>query len=147
MIYTELTKKAMQIAYEAHQGQYDKGDVPYIFHPYHVAEQMTDETTTCTALLHDVIEDTEITLEHLEKEFPQEITEALKLLTRDGSMTYSEYIERLKHNPVARAVKLADLKHNSDMSRLDGNAVSEEKIESLKNRYLQAEQILTEYQG
>ena len=147
MIYTELTKKAMQIAYEAHQGQYDKGDVPYIFHPYHVAEQMTDETTTCTALLHDVIEDTEITLEQLEKEFPQKITEALKLLTRDGSMTYSEYIERLKHNPVARAVKLADLKHNSDMSRLDGNAVSEEKIESLKNRYLQAEQILTEYQG
>ncbi|MDE6092769.1 MAG: HD domain-containing protein, partial [Ruminococcus sp.] len=81
MIYTKLTNKAMRIAYEAHNGQYDVNGVPYIFHPYHVAEQMNDEITVCTALLHDVAEDTDITIEQLEKEFPKEVTEALKLLT------------------------------------------------------------------
>ena len=58
MIYTPLTRKAMRIAYEAHHGQFDETGVPYVFHPFHVAEQMTDEITTCMALLHDVVEDT-----------------------------------------------------------------------------------------
>ena len=60
MIYTALTKKAMKVAYEAHHGQTDRSGTPYIFHPFHVAEQMDDELSVCTALLHDVIEDTEI---------------------------------------------------------------------------------------
>ena len=62
MVYTPLTIKAMKLAYAAHHGQTDKSGVPYIFHPYHVAEQMTDEFTTCVALLHDVVEDTGLTL-------------------------------------------------------------------------------------
>ena len=61
MIYTALTKKAMKVAYEAHHGQTDRSGTPYIFHPFHVAEQMDDELSVCTALLHDVVEDTEIT--------------------------------------------------------------------------------------
>ena len=65
MIYTKLTVKAMQIAYKAHHGQYDVNGVPYIFHPYHIAEQMTDEITVCTALLHDVVEDTDMTFEEV----------------------------------------------------------------------------------
>ncbi|MDE5833913.1 MAG: HD domain-containing protein, partial [Ruminococcus sp.] len=83
MIYTEMTNKAMRIAYEAHHGQYDVNGVPYIFHPYHIAEQMTDEITTCVALLHDVIEDTEVTFEQLEQEFPEEVITALRLLTHN----------------------------------------------------------------
>ena len=58
MIYTPLTQAAMNMAYRAHHGQSDKAGVPYIFHPIHLAEQMTDEATTCAALLHDVLEDT-----------------------------------------------------------------------------------------
>ncbi len=145
MIYTELTNKAMQTAYKAHHGQYDINGVPYIFHPYHVAEQMTDEITVCTALLHDVAEDTDITIEQLEKDFPAEVTEALKLLTHDKNTDYFVYIDRIRANPVARAVKLADIAHNSDISRItDRNAVSGEKLEYWKYKYSTAKKILEE---
>ncbi|MDE6665886.1 MAG: HD domain-containing protein [Ruminococcus sp.] len=143
MIYTKLTNKAMRIAYEAHHGQYDVNGVPYIFHPYHVAEQMNDEITVCTALLHDVAEDTNITIEQLEKEFPEEVTEALKLLTHDKNTDYFDYIEKIRSNPVAKAVKLADLAHNSDISRItDKNVVSEKKLEYWNYKYSAAKRIL-----
>ncbi len=143
MIYTKLTNKAMRIAYEAHNGQYDVNGVPYIFHPYHVAEQMNDEITVCTALLHDVAEDTNITIEQLEKEFPEEVTEALKLLTHDKNTDYFDYIEKIRSNPVAKAVKLADLAHNSDISRItDKNVVSEKKLEYWNYKYSAAKRIL-----
>ncbi len=146
MIYTELTNKAMRIAYEAHNGQYDINGVPYIFHPYHVAEQMTDEITTCVALLHDVVEDTDITFEQLEQEFPEEVTNALRLLTHDDKTDYYEYIEKIGVNSVARAVKLADIEHNSDTSRItDKNAVSAEKLMHWKRKYSTAKHILEKY--
>ncbi len=120
MIYTPLTKKALSICFEAHKEQRDKSGAPYIFHPFHLAEQMTDEYTTCVALMHDAVEDTDITLEQLAAEgFPSEVVEALGLMTHDDGTPYMEYVARLKDNPIARAVKLADLAHNSDMSRLD----------------------------
>ena len=65
MIYTDLTRKAITVAYNAHQGQLDRAGLPYILHPLHVAEQMKDEDTCVVALLHDVIEDTDLTLENL----------------------------------------------------------------------------------
>ena len=65
MIYTELTKKAMQVAFDAHKNQVDKSGLPYIYHPYHLAEQMTDEVSICVALLHDVVEDTSMTFDDL----------------------------------------------------------------------------------
>lgn len=65
MIYTEMTKKAMRIAFDAHKEQVDKTGLPYIFHPFHLAEQMTDEISVCAALLHDVVEDTELSFEAL----------------------------------------------------------------------------------
>ena len=68
MIYNELTQKAMRISFDAHKDQTDKNGMPYIFHPIHLAEQMTDEKTICVALLHDVVEDTDVTFEQLEKE-------------------------------------------------------------------------------
>ena len=68
MVYTELTNKAMKIAYDAHHGQFDKGGIPYIYHPIHLAEQMDDEVECVCALLHDVVEDTDITFEDLEKD-------------------------------------------------------------------------------
>ena len=122
MIYTELTNEAMKIAYRAHHGQVDKGGIPYIFHPYHLAEQMTDEYTTCVALLHDVVEDTNITLDELAKTFPREVIDALALLTHADGVDYYEYVARIKDNPIARTVKLADLTHNSDETRMAGLA-------------------------
>ena len=118
MIYTALTNRAMQIAYQAHHGQVDKSGLPYIFHPYHLAEQMADEYTTCIALLHDVMEDTDVTRAELAAEFPREIMEALDLLTHEKGVPYFEYVERIKTNPLARIVKLADLTHNTDKTRL-----------------------------
>jgi len=120
MIYTPLTKKAMRIAFEAHKNQTDKNGMPYIYHPIHLAEQMSDEATTCVALLHDVIEDTDMTFEQLQREgFTAEIITALKLMTHDESVPYLEYVGEIKKNSVAATVKMADLKHNSDLTRLD----------------------------
>ena len=145
MIYTPLTIKAMQIAYKAHFEQLDVSGVPYIFHPYHVAEQMNDELTVCAALLHDVIEDTDITLEELEKNFPAEIIDVLKLLTHKKGEDYFEYIKRIKKNPAAKAVKLADIAHNCDFSRVNANnSVSQDKLEHWRNKYLAALKILEE---
>ena len=119
MIYTDKTKKAMILCYEAHKGQVDKTGVPYVFHPFHVAEQMTDEVTTLVALLHDVVEDTDYTLEDLAAEgFGKDILEAVSLMTHEDDVPYLDYVAKLKDNPIARAVKLADLAHNSDLSRI-----------------------------
>lgn len=120
MIYTPLTRKAMSIAYTAHHGQLDKAGVPYIFHPYHLAEQMDDEYSVCAALLHDTAEDTAVTLGQLAEEFPPEVVNAVRLLTHPDGEDYMDYIRRIRNDPVARKVKLADLRHNSDISRLPG---------------------------
>ena len=118
MIYTDMTKKAMKLAYRAHEGQTDREGLPYIFHPYHVAEQMTDEKTVTVALLHDVLEDTLYTLDDLKDEgFGDEVCEAVNLVTRVECESYMDYIARLCKNDLARAVKKADLIHNSDLSR------------------------------
>ena len=118
MIYTKLTIEAMKIAYAAHHGQVDKGGIPYVLHPVHLAEQMQDEYSTCVALLHDVVEDTDITLEELKEIFPQPVIDAVALMTHAEGEPYLEYVERLKGNPIAKAVKLADIAHNSDQTRI-----------------------------
>lgn len=142
MIYTKLTKTAMRIAFEAHKEQTDKCGVPYVFHPIHLAEQMTDEVTTCAALLHDVVEDTDITFEDLAAAgFPAEVIDALRLLTHDPAVPYMDYVREIKKNPVATAVKLADLRHNSDLTRLD---VVDEKAITRTEKYAEAMRILEE---
>ena len=137
-----MTKKALEICYESHKEQKDKSGLPYVFHPFHVAEQMKDENTTIVALLHDVIEDTECTLEELRKEgFDECVLSAIELLTHDPQVPYMEYIAAIKANPIARAVKLADLRHNSDRRRLD---VVTHRDEERLNKYLEALSILEE---
>ena len=120
MIYTEHTNKALRLAYEAHKGQYDKSGVPYVFHPLHLAEQMDDEESIVAALLHDVVEDTAYSLADLQAMgFPEKALEAVALLTHDPAEPYLSYVARVKENPIARRVKLADLRHNSDLSRIE----------------------------
>ena len=134
MIYTQNTKKAINIAYNAHMGQIDKFGIPYIFHPMHLAEQMDTEEECIVAILHDVVEDTEITFNQLEEDFSGRVIEALKLLTHDKSVPYDDYIKNLKDNPIAKKVKLADLKHNSDSSRLEHITTKDiNRLEKYKN--------------
>lgn len=145
MIYTSFTNKALKLAYDAHHGQTDKSGMPYIFHPFHLAEQMPDEITTCVALLHDVVEDTDVTLKELEHEFPGEVIEALRLLTHDDETDYFEYVKAIGSNPVAKLVKLADIDHNSDETRLVGCAdITDEKLAYWREKYARAKNILEE---
>ena len=141
MIYTDLTKKAVKLMFEAHKEQTDKSGLPYVFHPFHLAEQMQDEATTVTALLHDVVEDTDYTIENLETMgFGKDVCDALRLLTHDKNVPYMDYVRRIKENPIAVAVKIADLRHNSDLSRLDN--VTDADRERVK-KYREAIRILT----
>ena len=128
MIYTELTNKALRIAYDAHAGQLDKCGTPYIAHPLHVAEQMDDETSTCVALLHDVVEDSDVTLDDLAREFPPEVVEGVRLMTHDPEVDYLDYVRAIRGNPLAMKVKLADLAHNSDETRFAGYAAAREVL-------------------
>ena len=133
-------KKAYDIACKAHKEQVDKAGVEYIQHPLTVASLVgSDEKCIITALLHDVAEDTTITLEELGQLFGNEIKEALTLLTHKKDVSYFEYIKKIKTNPIARQVKIADLKHNSDLNRILN--VRKEDIERVE-KYKKAQQIL-----
>ena len=143
MIYTELVNKAIDIAYAAHHGQKDKAGRPYFVHVMHVAEQMDDEYSTCAALLHDTLEDTELDSRVLEREFPSGVVEAVKLLTHKGDTDYLDYVREVKKNTIARKVKAADLEHNLDEARFAGCS---EKLKVAAGRrrekYLDALEIL-----
>ena len=144
MIYTPMTKKALRICFDAHREQTDKSGLPYVFHPFHLAEQMTDEISTVCALLHDVVEDTDMTLEGLAAlGFPAEVTEVLSLLTHNPEEPYFDYVRRIAGNPVARQVKLADLAHNSDLTRLEPEEIDEWALKR-NEKYQTAIRMLTE---
>lgn len=139
-----MTITAMQVAYTKHAGQVDKAGVPYIFHPYHLAEQLQDEIACTVALLHDVVEDTDTTFEELSEKFPDEVIEALRFLTRTKDTPYLEYVKNIRKNKIATAVKLKDLEHNMDKARMSLTHISDEKLKRLYDRYTKAVQILTE---
>ena len=120
MLYTPLTRKAMKYCFEAHEGQLDKSGIPYVNHPLHVAEQMETEDETVVALLHDVMEDCGKTSDDLRALGVSETAiEALELLTHREGVPYLDYVRALAGSSLARTVKLADLAHNSDLTRLD----------------------------
>lgn len=142
MIYTPLTKKALRISFDAHKNQVDKSGMPYVYHPFHLAEQMEDEYSVCVALLHDVVEDTDYTLTDLiEAGFPAPVTDAIALMTHDDAVPYMDYVKKLRNDPIARAVKLADLRHNSDLSRLD---VIDDRALERAEKYKKAIRLLEE---
>lgn len=120
MLYSTMTKKALKLCFDAHKNQVDKSGLPYVFHPFHLAEQMTDENCVIVALLHDVMEDTDYTVDDLRTMgFCEEVLGALLLMTHKDDTPYLDYVKKLKDNPIAKTVKLADLRHNSDLSRLE----------------------------
>ena len=140
MLYTEKIKKALEIAFDAHKDQVDKAGLPYIYHPFYLATQMETEDSIIVALVHDVVEDSHYTVEDLENHgFSTTIIAALRLLTHEDSEDYITYIHRVKENELARIVKLADLKHNSDESRLSH---IDDKARERLNRYAESIKIL-----
>lgn len=115
----DTIKVADLVASMAHRGQVDKMGTAYIEHPRAVASFVETETEKTVALLHDVLEDTYLTEDDLRPVFGDEITDAVVALTRNDGEEYFAYIRRVKQNPLAIRVKLADLKHNTDRSRID----------------------------
>ena len=142
MVYTLLTNKAMGIAYRAHHGQLDYNGIPYIFHPIHLAEQMDDEISCCVALLHDVVEDTTVTLADLELEFPPAVTQAVDLLTHREGVDYFDYVRSLRTNPIAVKVKLADIAHNADQTRCIDSGLASDDLSRWRDKYRKAQEIL-----
>lgn len=114
-----MLEKAILIAVNAHQGQIDKAGKPYILHPLRLMFSRINETERICSVLHDVIEDTDITLDYLRNEgFSEEILSALDALTRRRNESYNEFISRIINNKIACYVKLADLCDNMDLSRI-----------------------------
>ena len=132
----------MKTAYNAHLGQLDYNDIPYIFHPYHLAEQMEDEISCTVALLHDVVEDTSLNFADLEQIFPKQVVEIVMLLTHDEKVDYFDYIQKIKTNAIATKVKLADIEHNSNEDRSIGSNLTQEQLLYWKEKYAKAKEML-----
>ena len=126
---------ALAIAKKAHAGQVDKAGIDYIQHPLYVASQVKTEQEKAVALLHDVIEDSDVTADDLlASGLSNEVVTAVQILTKKKGQSYQEYLEKVKSNNLARIVKLADLKHNSDLSRLKSVANTDyERVKKYKN--------------
>lgn len=141
-LLNRLLPIADSIAEKAHEGQVDKGGHPYIKHPRHVASQVEETGAKIVALLHDVVEDTDFTLEDLERAgFPDDIVNSVRVITRTPDRTYMGYIRYLKRDHFAREVKMADLRHNMDESRLKHPLTYEDKKRLAKYHRAYAELI------
>ena len=126
-----MLELALSIATEAHRGQFDKAGIDYIEHPIFVASQVDSEEEKAVALLHDVIEDSSVTAEELlNAGLPETVVTAVQILSKKKGQDYQTYLKTVKSNPLARAVKLADLKHNSDLSRLE--TITDKDLEGLE---------------
>jgi len=142
MIYSKKVSDALLICFNAHKEDYDKAGYPYVFHPFFLASQMDDEDTTIVALLHDVIEDhgDQYDLNYfIEKRMGEKVCQALDLLTHKKDVPYMDYIIKIKEDPIARKVKIADLKHNSDSQRLEGKPHPKLKLYQEALAYLEGE--------
>ena len=126
-----MLELALSIATKAHRGQFDKVGIDYIEHPIYVASQVDSEEEKAVALLHDVIEDSSVTADELlNAGLPETVVTAVQILSKKKGQAYQTYLKTVKSNPLARAVKLADLKHNSDLSRLE--TITDKDLEGLE---------------
>ncbi len=132
---------AIALAVRAHRGQVDKGGMPYILHPLGVMLRMRTEAEMMVAVLHDVIEDTEYTIEALRQEgYPEEVLASLDHVTRREGESYEAFTRRAGENPVARRVKMADLEDNMDVRRIED--LTDKDLERLR-RYQRAWRMLS----
>ena len=132
-------QRAIEIATEAHKNQVDKCGMPYILHPLTLMMRLKEkgygEDYLCVAVLHDVVEDTEVTLEDIIKEkFNQDVCYGVSQMTHEDGVDYFDYIDEVAKSEIARVVKLEDLKHNTDISRPGIKDLSRKSENKLKNR-------------
>lgn len=147
MYHTPMTKAAMKLCFEAHKDQVDKAGIPYVFHPISLAERFGggQEAETCVALLHDVLEDTDYTVDDIRVAgMSEEVIEALLLMNHNPKVEYMDYVRHLSKNDIARHVKICDLQHNSNLSRLE--TVTEKDLKRVE-KYKEALRILFEVEG
>lgn len=136
---------AIAIAARAHAGVLDKHGEPYILHPLRVMLRIADPLARIVAVLHDVVEDTSVTFDDLRAAgFGPDVLDALKLVTHEKSTPYVDYVIAAKANPIAKAVKLADLEDNSDRSRLMLRAGSLDRDLARVQKYLLSHRFLTD---
>ena len=134
--YSELYDCALRIAIRAHEGQKDKSEREYVMHPIRVAERCKDPRAKIVALLHDTIEDTDVTADYLRKEgFPEEILSAILSVTKQEGENYEDFVRRASENSIGREVKIADLEDNMDIRRL--RVITNEDVVRLQ-KYLRA---------
>ena len=123
--------RAIELAKQHHEGQTDKAGKPYIEHPLRVMNQVESEEEKIVAVLHDIVEDTDISLDDLRNEgFSEEVVSAVECLTKQDGENYDSYIERISFNPLAVKIKLADLEDNRDLTRLP--QVTDKDLERLE---------------
>lgn len=128
---------ALQIAQKAHAGQVDKAGKDYILHPMTVASYMDTDTEKAIAYLHDVLEDTDVTVDALREIFPNEIVDTLITLTHRKDESYFEYIQRVSKSKLAKKIKVADLLHNLDITRIKEPTKQDyERLEKYKKAIL-----------
>ena len=159
MYYTPLINNALKLSFSLHRNQSDKSGVPYVYHPYAVAEiacrsifpdaegkiSEPDEYVICAALLHDSIEDCGVDEGFLiEYGIPAPVADAVRALTHPEGVEYLDYVRKIKDNPIAAKVKYADLTHNSDLSRIDlSDDEARKKAEKRIEKYRKALKILS----
>ncbi len=131
-------QRALEIAVQAHRDQREKNGMPYVLHPIRLMMAVENEHAQIAALLHDVVEDTAVTMDELVAEgFANEVIVALRLLTHDDGSPYDEYIERIRHNAIARKVKMADLTDNMNIKRIPGLKQKDlDRLEKYHRSYL-----------
>lgn len=138
--WNELYDLALLIAIRAHEGQKDKSEREYVMHPIRVAERCKDPRAKIVALLHDTIEDTNITADYLRSEgFPEEIIGAVLSVTKQEGESYEDFVCRAAENPIGKEVKIADLEDNMDIRRL--KEITDEDVARLR-KYLRSWQYL-----
>ena len=142
MNWNELLNRALRIAIQAHEGQKDKSGCEYVLHPMRVAERCNDPKEKIIALLHDTIEDTEVTAEYLRTQgFPEDIVEGVLSVTKREGESYEDFVRRAAKNPLGKGVKRADLVDNMDIRRL--KEITDDDVARLR-RYLRAWHSLNE---
>ena len=128
---------ALQIAKEAHAGQVDKAGKDYILHPMTVASYMDTDVEKTIAYLHDVLEDTSVTVDELRNHFSNEIVDTVITLTHRKDESYFEYIQRISKSKLAKKIKAADLLHNLDITRIKEPTKQDyERLEKYKKAIL-----------
>ena len=134
-------ERAIELAVEHHKGQSDKAGKPYILHPLRLMMSVDKDDEKIVAVMHDIVEDTEITLDDLRNEgFSDEVLSAIECISKKDGEDYDSFIERISHNPLAIRVKLADLEDNMDKTRLSD--VTEKDLERLEKYKRAKEQLL-----